>query len=199
VLAGLGAFGAALLLGIPALFAVGAGAFAFASAYALTPRPKRPAEILLAPEVTQQMLDEFRRRIAGSVERIRQVRARIKRAPMAGRLDTLCELLNKILANCDRDPQDIRAARSLPFYVEKIEEYVNGYATVFEAGEHDSDVVKRLQATEAMVERATDRFEEIYRAMLENDLRALEAKAGALSMEFGAEEPAEPASKGNGS
>ena len=199
MLAGLGAFGAALVMGIPAWFAIGAGAVAFASAYALTPRPKRPAEILLAPEVTQQMLDDFRSRIAGSVERIGQLRARIPRTPMAGRLDTLSELLDKIVVNCERDPEDIRAARSLPFYVEKIEEYVKGYVSVFEAGEHDNDVVKRLQATEAMVVRATDRFEEIYRAMLENDLRALEARAGALSMEFGAEEPAESASKEAGS
>jgi hypothetical protein len=44
-----------------------------------------------------------------------------------------------------------------------------------------------------MVVRANEKFEDIYKAMLENDLRALEAKAGALSMEFGSEE--EPGSR----
>jgi 5-bromo-4-chloroindolyl phosphate hydrolysis protein len=196
VVAGLAVFGGALVVGIPALFAVGAGAVAFASGYTLTPRRKTAAEILLAPEVTQQTLDDFRRRITSAVARMRELQKRIGRTSMAGRIDALSALLDKILATCERDPQDIRAARSLPFYVEKIEEYVKGYVDVYEVGEQDQDVLNRLRGTEAMVVRATDRFEEIHRAMIENDLRALEAKAGALSMEFGTEEPARPASEG---
>ena len=196
VAAGLAVFGGAVAVGIPLLFAVGAGAVAFASGYALTPRRKTAAEILLAPEVTQQMLDEFRDRIAGASNRILALRGRVARTSMAGRIETVCELLVRILATCERDPQDIRAARSLPFYVEKIEEYVRGYVDVYEAGEREPDVLKRLSGTEAMVVRATERFEEIHRAMIENDLRALEAKAGALSMEFGAEDPTSPAPKG---
>ena len=196
VVAGLAVFGGALVVGIPALFAVGAGAVAFASGYTLTPRRKTAAEILLAPEVTQQTLDDFRGRITSAVARMRELRKRIGRTSMAGRIDALSALLDKILATCERDPQDIRAARSLPFYVEKIEEYVKGYVDVYEVGEQDQDVLNRLRGTEAMVVRATDRFEEIHRAMIENDLRALEAKAGALSMEFGAEEPARAASEG---
>jgi hypothetical protein len=190
VVAGLAVFGGALVVGIPALFAVGAGAVAFTSGYVLTPRRKTAAEILLAPEVTQQMLDEFRDRITGASNRILALRGRVDGTSMTGRIDTLCELLVRILATCERDPQDIRAARSLPFYVEKIEEYVKGYVDVYQAGEKDPDVLKRLNGTEAMVVRATSRFEEIHRAMIENDLRALEAKAGALSMEFGAEDDA---------
>ena len=189
VLAGLGVFGGAVAAGIPVLFAAGAGAVAFATAYALTPRRKTPAEILLAPEVTQQMLDDYVRRGRGALDRIRELNLKIDRRTMGAKIDALCETLDRILANCEKDPSDIRAARSLPFYVEKIEEYVRGYVTLLEAGEHDRDVLQRLDGTEAMIVRATGKFEDLYKAMLENDLRALEAKAGALSMEFGSEEP----------
>lgn len=196
MLVGLAVFGGAIVVDIPVLFAAAAAAVAFASGYMLTPRRRTAAEILIAPEVTQQMLDEFRDRIAGALGRILTLRGRIARTSMAGRIDALCELLNRIVANCERDPEDIRAARSLPFYVEKLEEYVTGYVDLYEAGEQNPEVRKRLSGTEAMVARATARFEEIHRAMLENDLRALEAKAGALSIEFGAEDPTHPAPRG---
>ena len=193
VVAGLGLFGGALAVGIPFVFAAGAGAVAFATAYTLVPRRRTAAEVLLAPDVTQQLLDEFLRRGRSALARVRALRPRLEGTPMGGKTDALCGTLQRIFDDCEKDPQDIRSARSLPFYVEKIEEYVDSYATLAEAGQRDHDVRTRLEATEAMIVSATAKFEDMYRAMLENDLRALEARAAALSIEFGGEEPAAPA------
>src|SRR5262249_47138984 len=128
VLAGLGLFGGALAAGIPFLFAAGAGAVAFAAGYALVPRRRTAAEILLAPEVTQQMLDEFLRRGNAALARVRALQPRLAGTTMEKKVVDLSDVLERVLGNCQKDPQDIRSARSLPFYVEKIEEYVNGYA-----------------------------------------------------------------------
>jgi len=196
VVAGLGLFGCTLAMGIPLLFAAGAGAVAFAAGYALVPRRRTAAEVLLAPEVTQQMLNEFLQRGRAALARVRALEPRLQASPLAAKMGSLCDTLERILDNCERDPQDIRSARSLPFYVEKIEEYVSSYATLVEAGKGDPDVRRRLEATEAMIVRAATKFEEMHRAMLENDLRALEARAGALSMEFG-EEDTSPAQTGS--
>src|SRR5262245_65010780 len=121
------------------------------------------------------MLDDFRRRILGAVGRMRELGQKIGRKPMATQIASLCDLLERIVANCERDPEDIRAARSLPFYVEKVEEYVKCYVTLAKAGENDPDIIKRLESTEAMIVCATGRFEEIHKAMRENDLRSREA------------------------
>src|SRR5262245_15839495 len=196
VLAGLSLFGGALVAGIPLVFAAGAGAVAFAAGYALVPRRRSAAEIVLAPEVTRGMLDEFLRRGRSALARVQALQPRLQGSPMGGKVGTLCDTLARILDNCERDPQDIRSARSLPFYVEKIEEYVRGYVTLFEASARDPDVRQRLQASEAMMVRATAKFEEMHKAMIENDLRALEARAGALSMEFGREDGDPPPAGG---
>ena len=197
VVAGLGLFGGALAVGIPFVFAAGAGAVAFAASYALVPRRRSAAEIVLAPDVTRAMLDEFLRRGRSALARVRSLQPRLKGSPMGQKVDTLCETLARILDNCEKDPQDIRSARSLPFYVEKIEEYVSGYVSLFEASTRDRDVRQRLAATEAMIVRATAKFEEMHKAMLENDIRALEARAGALSMEFGDEQGDVPPAGGH--
>jgi len=196
VLAGLSLFGGTLAMGIPFLFAAGAGAVAFAAGYTLVPRRRTAAEILLAPEVTQQMLDEFLSRGRTALARVRALEPRLQGSPLAAKVSGLTDTLQRILDNCEKDPQDVRSARSLPFYMEKIEEYVSSYATLVEAGKGDPDVRRRLEATEAMIVRAATKFEEMHRAMLENDLRALEARAGALSMEFG-EEDSPPAEAGS--
>src|SRR5262245_29795025 len=138
VLAGLGLFGGALAVGIPFVFAAGAGAVAFAAGYALVPRRRTAAEILLAPEVTQQMLDEFLHRGRSALGRVRALRPKLQGRPMGEKTDALCNTLERILDNCEKDPQDIRAARSLPFYVEKIEEFVSGYAMLAEAGAREA-------------------------------------------------------------
>src|SRR5262245_37181508 len=196
VLAGLGLFGGALVAGIPFVFAAGAGAVAFATAYALVPRRPSAAEILLAPEVTRAMLEQFLRRGRSALLRVVALRPRLHKTPMAQKVDALCDTLTNILDSCEKDPQDIRSARSVPFYVEKIEEYVSSYLTLFEASARDPDLRQRLALTEAMIVRATARFEEMHKAMLENDLRALEARAGALSMEFGHDQGEAPPSGG---
>src|SRR6516225_4787401 len=112
VLAGLGLFGGALAVGIPFVFAAGAGAVAFAAGYALVPRRRSLADLVLAPDVTRGMLDEFLRRGRGALARVRALRPRLEGSPMGSKVETLCDTLGRILDNCEKDPQDIRSARS---------------------------------------------------------------------------------------
>ncbi len=192
VAGGLLALGGVLAVGIPAAFAVGAATVAFGLGFSLVPRPKSTTEIILAPEVTQAMLDEFIMKGGKGLDRIRELNLQIPKAEMSTRVDALCEVVEQILDNCEKDPQDIRAARSFDFYLDKLAQYLTGYIQLLAAGSKlkNAETLARLASTEQLIDLATQKFKELYQAMLENDLRNLEAKSGALQMMFGEDGPA---------
>jgi hypothetical protein len=196
VTGGLVIFGGVLALGIPAAFAVGAAAVAFGLGYSLLPRPKSAAEIVLAPDVTQAMLDDFLARGGKGLDKLRELNLQIHKVDMSKKVDGLCDVIEHILDNCKKDPQDIRSARSFDFYLDKLAQYLSGYIELLDAGSklQNPDTLKRLTTTEQLIDRATLKFQELHQAMLENDLRTLEAKSGALQMMFGNDEPTAPGS-----
>jgi hypothetical protein len=191
VASGLAVFAGVLYFGIPGAFAAGAAAVAFGLGFTLVPRPKSPAEIILAPEVSQATLDEFLTKGGKGLDRIRELNLQIPKGDMSRKVDALCDVIEHILDNCEKDPQDVRAARSFEFYLDKLAQYLAGYVEMLEAGSklQNPEMLKRLESTEQLIDRATLKFKDLYQAMLENDLRNLEAKSGALQMMFGSDEP----------
>lgn len=98
---------------------------------------------------------------------------------------TLCQVAERILGRCEREPKGLHLIGLFPMYLETIAGNLQRYATLLTEG---GDCGRgRLQATEEMVRTAIGVFEQIWERLAREDWLALEAEADTLKALFEAD------------
>lgn len=112
---------------------------------------------------------------------IRSFEKEIKSAPITVKLQSICLIVEKILAEVTRDPGDLKAARQfLTYYLDATITILNKYVKLSAQNVSDSAIQNSLNRVETMLDTINTAFEKQLTRLLSNDVMDLDTELSLL-------------------
>jgi hypothetical protein len=140
----------------------------------------RKVSVELPAGLSKEAFTAFLVACAESLALLRKDAEAINKLPFRRTVLYLCELGDELLANFEKDPQDVQAARSLPDRLQRLHEILTGYLDLANLRNQSPQTVRALQDTEKAVTKAVSKFELLHHRLLENDAIDLSTSARTL-------------------
>ena len=135
------------------------------------------------PEVIAQEID-LKTAVSNGQKKlveIQKFQKLIKKPVVVAKVKEICEVIEKILEDLEKDPQDLKAARQfLDYYLDSTIKILNRYVELSAQNISDDSIKASLLKVENMLQTIKDAFEKKLAQLLSNDVMDLDTELSLL-------------------
>jgi hypothetical protein len=156
-------------------------------AFLLSVPPVPRADVSVAPGVTAQEFDEFVRNCSAGAAALEQLAGQLAEGEFRSCVERLAGIAAQLTTYCQRRPESLIAAMSLPRNLDHLLRMLRQYAELSRFPAPSETVAEALQKVEQTVGNAALALEGMYEQLLDNDVAALQSSASSLDYLLGAD------------
>ena len=165
-----------LVLGVPALLSLLIGAAAYGAALLVFRRGPRPLAVEV-PRASRELRDAALREGREKISELKALSGQIASVSIRAKFDSVVASAQRILADLEKNPRDIRAARQfLSYYLDATVKIVTRYTELSSKNLDSASIQDSLRRVESMLDVIHGAFEKQHARLLEDDVMDLEAE-----------------------